>query len=126
MGTALITGAPVLALDEPTFGQDRSRADELLALLRELHDEGTTVLVVTHDMQLVTDHADRTVVLAGGRILRAGDTDAVFADDDLIERSGLLPPPLRRALRDLSSHPALAEVARIADLPDGPTAAVPR
>jgi energy-coupling factor transporter ATP-binding protein EcfA2 len=126
VGTALITGAPVLALDEPTFGQDRSRADELLALLRELHDEGTTVLVVTHDMQLVTDHADRTVVLAGGRILRAGDTDAVFADDDLIERSGLLPPPLRRALRDLSSHPALAEVARIADLPDGPTAAVPR
>ena len=53
VGTALVAGAPVLALDEPTFGQDRARADELLDLLRDLNDEGTTILVVTHDMQLV-------------------------------------------------------------------------
>ena len=99
VGTALVTGAPVLALDEPTFGQDRARADELLALLRELNDEGTTILVVTHDMQLVADYAARTIVMADGRVVRAGATADVFADDELIERAGLRPPPLRRALR---------------------------
>ena len=117
VGTALVTGAPVLALDEPTFGQDRARADELLALLRELGDEGTTILVVTHDMQLVTEYADRTVVMAEGRILRTGPTGEVFADDDLIESSGLRMPPLRRALHGLVQHPELAAISRLSDLP---------
>jgi energy-coupling factor transport system ATP-binding protein len=82
-----------------------------------LNDEGTTFLVVTHDMQLVTEYAHRTVVMADGRILRAGPTADVFADDELIERAGLRPPPLRRALRGLQRHPDLARVSRLADLP---------
>ncbi|MFL2000978.1 ABC transporter ATP-binding protein [Microbacterium sp. A1-JK] len=117
VGTALIGGARLLVLDEPTFGQDRARADELLSLVKGLHAEGTTVVVVTHDMQLVTDYADRTVVLSDGRIAAAGPTAAIFADDALIERAGLRPPPLRRALRGLTQHPSLSSVARIADLP---------
>ncbi|MDF2555456.1 MAG: transporter ATP-binding protein, partial [Microbacterium sp.] len=96
VGTALVAGAPVLVLDEPTFGQDRARADELLSLLSELNAEGTTIVVVTHDMQLVTDYADRAVVLADGRVLAEGPTAGIFADDALIARAGLRPPPLRR------------------------------
>ncbi|WP_341994939.1 ATP-binding cassette domain-containing protein [Microbacterium sp. LWH7-1.2] len=123
VGTALVAGAPVLVLDEPTFGQDRARADELLSLLSELNAEGTTIVVVTHDMQLVTDYADRTVVLADGRVLAEGPTADVFADDALIARAGLRPPPLRRALQGVRNHPGLARVARLADLPrpDTPT-----
>ena len=121
VGTALVAGAPVLVLDEPTFGQDRARADELLSLLSELNAEGTTIVVVTHDMQLVTDHADRTVVLADGRVLAEGATAGVFADDDLIRRAGLRPPPLRRALRGLVRHPELSRIARLADLPGAST-----
>ncbi|MEV4686931.1 ABC transporter ATP-binding protein [Microbacterium sp. LWH3-1.2] len=117
VGTALVAGAPVLVLDEPTFGQDRARADELLSLLSELNAEGTTIVVVTHDMQLVTDYADRTVVLADGRVLAEGPTADVFADDALIARAGLRPPPLRRALLGVRNHPELARVARLADLP---------
>jgi energy-coupling factor transport system ATP-binding protein len=119
VGTALVAGAPVLVLDEPTFGQDRARADELLSLLSELNAEGTTIVVVTHDMQLVTDHADRTVVLADGRVLAEGPTSEVFADDELIRRAGLRPPPLRRALRGLVRHPELSTITRLADLPGG-------
>jgi energy-coupling factor transporter ATP-binding protein EcfA2 len=117
VGTALVAGAPVLALDEPTFGQDRARADELLRLLRELNDEGTTILVVTHDMQLVTEHADRTIVLADGRVRAQGETADVFSDSALIESAGLRLPPLRRALQGVSKHPSLAQVVRLADLP---------
>ncbi|TDN90866.1 energy-coupling factor transporter ATPase [Microbacterium sp. BK668] len=119
VGTALVAGAPVLALDEPTFGQDRARADELLRLLAELNAEGTTIIVVTHDMQLVTEHADRTVVLADGRILTQGATAEVFADAALLESAGLRQPPLRRALQGLTRHPDLARVTRLADLPGG-------
>ncbi len=121
VGTALVAGAPVLALDEPTFGQDRARADELMALLRELNQDGTTVLVVTHDMQLVAEYADRMIVMADGRIVAHGATGEVFDDADLIERAGLRPPPLVAALRGLARHPELAGVARLSDLPGIPS-----
>ena len=117
VGTALVAGAPVLALDEPTFGQDRARADELLSLLAELNAAGTTIIVVTHDMQLVSEYADRVVVVDDGRVIAHGPTVDVFDDTALIERAGLRLPPLRRALRGLDAHPALARATRLADLP---------
>ncbi|WP_374760884.1 ABC transporter ATP-binding protein [Microbacterium jiangjiandongii] len=119
VGTALVAGAPVLVLDEPTFGQDRARADELLTLLRDLNRQGTTIIVVTHDMQLVTEYADRTVVLGDGRMLADAATAEVFADDALLARAGLRLPPLREALRGAARHPQLLSVVRLADLPGG-------
>ncbi|WP_431803672.1 ABC transporter ATP-binding protein [Microbacterium sp. bgisy203] len=117
VGTALVAGAPVLALDEPTFGQDRARADELLTLLQDLNREGTTILVVTHDMQLVTEYAQRTIVVGDGRIMADAATPDIFADAALLERAGLRRPPLARAFAGLTRHPSLAGVTRLADLP---------
>ena len=116
VGTALITGAPVLALDEPTFGQDRERASELLDMLAQLNAEGTTVLVVTHDMQLVADYSSHIAVLREGRLLSAGTTTDVL-DGDLLEQAGLRHPPLGRAMRALTNHESWRSVARIAELP---------
>ncbi|GAB3603111.1 ABC transporter ATP-binding protein [Microbacterium aureliae] len=117
VATALVTGAEILLLDEPTFGQDRERAEELLALLHELNDSGTTIVLVTHDMQLVADHADRVIVLTDGRIDGDGGVREVLADDALLDRAGLRPPPLRRALRGVTAHPVIADAVRLTDLP---------
>ncbi len=131
VGTALVAGAPVLALDEPTFGQDRARADELLTLLQGLNRDGTTVLVVTHDMQLVTEYAHRTVIIGDGRVVADAPTPDVFADEALLRTAGLRLPPLRRAFAGLTRHPSLAAVTRLADLagaagtPDGTPAGTP-
>ena len=131
VGTALVAGAPVLALDEPTFGQDRARADELLTLLQGLNRDGTTVLVVTHDMQLVTEYAHRTVIVGDGRVVADAPTPDVFADAALLRTAGLRLPPLRRAFAGLTRHPSLAAVTRLADLagaagtPDGTPAGTP-
>jgi energy-coupling factor transporter ATP-binding protein EcfA2 len=118
VGTALIAGAPVLALDEPTFGQDRAHAAELLDLLAQLRDEGTSVLIVTHDLQLVADYADRVAVLGGGRLLGEGPASEILASD-LMESSGLRRPPLAQAMRGLSRHAEWQRLARLADLPGG-------
>lgn len=116
VGTALIAGAPVLALDEPTFGQDRERAAELLDMLRTLNEQGTTVLVVTHDLQLVADYATRIAVMSDGRILGSGPTADVLAGP-LIEEAGLRHPPLARATRGLARHPEWHGVTRMSQLP---------
>ncbi|WP_157007035.1 ABC transporter ATP-binding protein [Agromyces laixinhei] len=116
VGTALIAGAPVLALDEPTFGQDRARASELLDMLRGLNDEGTTVLVVTHDLQLVADYASHIAVMSGGRLLGVGPAADVLAGP-LVEQAGLRHPPLARATRGLERHAAWHSVTRMSQLP---------
>ncbi|KQM59351.1 ABC transporter ATP-binding protein [Agreia sp. Leaf210] len=118
VGTALIDGAPLLALDEPTFGQDRARAAELLALLDALNAEGTTVLVVTHDLQLVAEHSSHILVLDSGRVAAFGPTAAVLASDAL-ETAGLRTPPLARAFREVARHPEWRAVTRLGDLPAG-------
>ncbi|MBF4572737.1 ABC transporter ATP-binding protein [Herbiconiux sp. VKM Ac-1786] len=114
VGTALLAGAPVLALDEPTFGQDRARARELLDLLAELNRAGTTVLAVTHDLQLVAEHATHVLVLDGGRVAAHGPTAEVLGSGAL-EAAGLIAPPLARAFR-AAADPAWHGVTRLADL----------
>ncbi|HET7036801.1 MAG TPA: ATP-binding cassette domain-containing protein [Thermomicrobiaceae bacterium] len=64
VATALAAAPAVLILDEPTFGQDRRTAIELLRLLAALRDEGRAVLFVTHDREFATALADRTLRLA--------------------------------------------------------------
>lgn len=100
VGTALITRPRVLALDEPTFGQDRARAAELLDLLQTLRADGTTVVIVTHDLQLVAEHTTHTLVLADGRVAAAGPTAELFSDPALFARAGLRLPALQRVLAD--------------------------
>lgn len=104
VGTALITGPRVLALDEPTFGQDRARATELLALLDSLRREGTTIVIVTHDLQLVAEHSTHTVVLSDGRVHATGRTDDLFRDEQVFATAGLRLPALQRVL---ASHAGL-------------------
>ncbi|AWB87324.1 ABC transporter ATP-binding protein [Mycetocola zhujimingii] len=121
VGTALITGAPVLVLDEPTFGQDRQRANELLTLLRDLHRSGTTVITVTHDLQLVAEYASHVAVMHDGQLLAFGAAGDILGDGELLSRAGLILPPLARAMRGVTRHPSWMSLTRVADLPGSPT-----
>lgn len=118
VGTALIVGAPILALDEPTFGQDRERADELMSLLAALHSRGSTVIMVTHDMQLVAEYATRVIVMNEGAIAASGTVNDVFSDDAALHAARLHIPPLARAMLTLSD-PQWRSVRRLAELPGG-------
>ncbi|WP_349866804.1 energy-coupling factor transporter ATPase [Leifsonia sp. WHRI 6310E] len=119
VGTALIAGAPLLVLDEPTFGQDRARAAELLELLAALNAAGTTVVVVTHDLGLAAEYASHVAVINDGRVVAFGATAAILRDAALLERSGLRQPPLVRALADPRVPAAVRGATRLRDLPGG-------
>jgi energy-coupling factor transport system ATP-binding protein len=90
----LAMGQQILVLDEPTFGQDQRNAAELLHLLRNLHQEGRTVIIVTHDMTLVAEYAQHVAVMSRGKVLAHGETRAIFARPDLLAEARLKLPPL--------------------------------
>jgi cobalt transport protein ATP-binding subunit len=85
---------PVLVLDEPTVGLDAPGLAETFAWLTELHDKGRTILLVTHDMALVAEHADRVLVLHQGQIIADGTPEAVFAQPELLISASLTLPPV--------------------------------
>ncbi|MCS7060411.1 MAG: energy-coupling factor transporter ATPase [Anaerolineae bacterium] len=101
VATTLMMGQEILILDEPTFGQDQHTAGELMALLRTLHREGRTVLIITHDMTLVAECACTVVVMSAGRVLFHGPTRLAFAQPDLLAEARLDLPPLARLAHQL-------------------------
>lgn len=102
----LAVGQRTLILDEPTFGQDQRNAKALMELLRDLHREGRTVIIITHDMALVAEHAERVAVMSAGKLLFDGGVHVLFARPELLRQARLTPPPIAQlakrvpALRD--------------------------
>lgn len=115
VGTALVTGARVLVLDEPMYGQDQARAAELVRLLEQLVAEGTTVVIVTHDMQLVAESATHVAVVDDGRLTAFGRAAQVLASPQFAA-AGLLPPPLGQATALLDADTGWRGITRLADL----------
>ncbi|MGA9918773.1 MAG: energy-coupling factor transporter ATPase [Paraburkholderia sp.] len=114
VATALITEPGILVLDEPTFGQDHARAQEIIDLVRQLNAAGITILMVTHDLQLIADHAHRIALLSEGRLLEVGPTAEILCSATVVERAGLRLPPVHRLARKLAGkRPAWKAVYRI-------------
>jgi energy-coupling factor transport system ATP-binding protein len=84
----------ILVLDEPTTGQDFKRAREIMDLAVRLHNEGQTVVVITHDMNLAAEYCDRVVIMEGGSVLLDAPTREAFLADDDLETSSLRPPQI--------------------------------
>lgn len=101
LASVLATEPRVLALDEPTIGQDARQKENLAQMLEELNAKGRTVIVVTHDIEFVIEHFPRTIAMAGGQIIADGATSSVLSNDDVIDRCSLTPPQLTIAARSL-------------------------
>ncbi|MCS4471659.1 hypothetical protein JQ038_11570 [Clostridium botulinum] len=68
----MINGQSILILDEPTYGQDRSNLKELINLLYKINSEGTSILMITHDMDMVLNCCDRVIYLENGEVKYEG------------------------------------------------------
>ncbi len=112
---ALMNNGNVILADEPTGALDRQSGEEVLRILDELHGEGHTVVIVTHDMN-VAARADRIIEISDGRIvadrradckapaLRASATAAGFGKSSWREMAGRLTEAFRMAVLALKAH----------------------
>jgi energy-coupling factor transport system ATP-binding protein len=118
VATMLVLEPRLLVLDEPTIGQDHERAQHLMRLMDRLRERySTTILMITHDVRLVAEWADRAIALRAGGIAFDGTPDVLFAQAGLLKESALLPPPIFEVSRALAeTHP---------DRVAGPTLSIP-
>ena len=76
---ALAMEPHVMLFDEPTSALDPELRDEVLRVMRQLADEGLTMIVVTHEMQFARDMADRIVFFEAGRVVECGPPEQIFS-----------------------------------------------
>jgi polar amino acid transport system ATP-binding protein len=69
-----------MLFDEPTSALDPQLRDEVLRVMRQLAEDGMTMIVVTHEMQFARDAADRVLFFDQGRIAESGTAEQVFCD----------------------------------------------
>lgn len=84
----------ILILDEPTTGLDYRECMEMMNRIRELNKNGTTVLMVCHDMEVVLDFAKDLIVMNRGEIVARGQTRQILADREVLEKARLLQPQI--------------------------------
>ncbi|MFA6620139.1 MAG: energy-coupling factor transporter ATPase [Bacilli bacterium] len=89
----------VLIVDEPTAGLDPRAAEETMALFQKIHSEGTTIILVTHDMNLVLHYAEDVVVMENGEIALHCTPGELFGRD--LSPYSLEVPDIYRFARDL-------------------------
>ena len=74
----------ILIFDEPTAGLDPEGSYEILKLFDQLSQEGTTIIIVTHDLDHVLEHTKRTIFIRKGKIIKDGPTLDILSDEKLL------------------------------------------
>ena len=94
LASVLAMRTPVLVLDEPTTGQDARGAARVRALVAAAHEDGRTVIAISHDMRFVAETFERVVVMRAGSVVLDGTPGEAFAEEAWPElgASGLEPP----------------------------------
>ena len=82
----------MMVLDEPTSGLDPKGASDILKLLYGLNSEGMTIIISTHDVDLVPIYSDKVYVISEGEIIKEGTPKEVFSDIELIRSANLRLP----------------------------------
>ena len=130
LASIIVTAPPVVILDEPTTGLDFRECEKVMGVVRSLHEQGTTVIMVCHDMEVVADFAQRIIVMADGGVVADGPTFDILRQPSVLRRASLMPPQivdiaLRLAADAEASTDAAGVLPAAADAASGAAGAAP-
>ena len=94
----------VMVLDEPTAGLDPQGVVDLSILLNELNDEGITIVISTHEVDLVPNYAKRVFVMVDGLLIAEGTPKEIFAKPEILEQANLKVPIVTDLFQQLESE----------------------
>ena len=118
LASVVVVEPKIVVLDEPTSGLDYRECMTVMETVRTMAERGCAVIMVCHDMEVVSDFAERIVVMADGRILDRGRTHELFSNIELMQRAYVEPPQVIELSRRLASSvsPAFAQVSEVTDI----------
>lgn len=95
----------VIIVDEPTTGQDYKQSVEIMKFLVRLNKElGHTIIIITHDMPIVANYAERIVVLGLGKIIADGSPAEVFSQPEVLAETNIEPPQITQFAQRVTSY----------------------
>jgi energy-coupling factor transport system ATP-binding protein len=94
IASALALDPEIIILDEPTTGQDYRGCHQIMQIAKAMHEQGRTVVFVTHHMALVAEYARRVIVLSGGKVILDDVTEAVFSQPEVVRKAYIIPPQI--------------------------------
>lgn len=106
LAAVLALDPELILLDEPTASLDYTYTQKILELLDELHKQGKTILLSTHDMELAYRWGDRAILLASGQLIYDGNMDTLFGDEKLLLEAHIARPYSFRASQNNREDPA--------------------
>lgn len=109
-------GPKALLLDEPTASLDMATRQRITQILRDVSSSIETVIIATHDMQLVAEWANRIIVVNQGQIIGDGKREEIFTNHDLLERAGIAVPAMIELTRNLEGDTYFSIDEYMADL----------
>ena len=94
----------IMVLDEPTAGLDPQGVTNLVKLLKELNEEGITIIISTHEVNLVPDYANKAFVLVDGKLIAEGTPKEIFAQPNILEQANLEIPIVTELFHQLEDE----------------------
>ena len=107
----------VLVLDEPTAGLDPQGEKEMMALFENIYKSGKSVIIVTHNMDLVLKYARTVVVMSKGEVVKKGDPLDVFVDEELLKNVAIEPPYVIKVALALKEKGIDIDLTKVKDIP---------
>ena len=105
IASILVLKPEIIILDEPTAGQDYKTYTDIMNFLDSLQKQGHTIVMITHDMQLMLEYSDRCLVVVEGKIIADGNPVTILNQKDLLESANLKQTSLYTLGQKLSSDP---------------------
>ena len=105
IASILVLKPEIIILDEPTAGQDYKTYTDIMNFLDSLQKQGHTIVMITHDMQLMLEYSDRCLVVVEGKIIADGNPVTILNQKGLLESANLKQTSLYTLGQKLSSDP---------------------
>lgn len=96
LASVIAMDTPVVILDEPTTGQDAANVGRIARIVAALHQQGKTVITISHDIDFCAENFERIIALAQGKVLLDGPVHEVIAQEELLATTYVDPPQLTR------------------------------
>ncbi len=103
MGRALMSHPKLLMLDEPSMGLAPILVDQIFDIIKELNEAGTTIIMVSHDMEIVGDFAKNILVLNHGSILDFGEMNIVMKNKEVLTKASVMPSQIMALAMELGN-----------------------